>query len=63
MRIHVLRKHTPAHEYPYQCEFCKRGFIAVQALNDHNNVHKGLKPHLCYICGAEFSHKSNMRYV
>ena len=61
MKKHILSKHKPDSERKNKCEFCGKGFLTIQHLEDHTNIHTGERPHMCNICGAKFVNNSNRR--
>lgn len=40
----------------WRCIHCDRSFKTQSSLHMHKNIHKGLKPYACRICGNVFSH-------
>ena len=40
----------------WRCIHCDRSFKTQSNLHMHKNIHKGLKPYACRICGNVFSH-------
>ena len=42
-------------------EHCNKGFITKSKLEDHMNIHLGLKPHVCKYCGTGFADVANKR--
>ena len=62
MKNHTLNNHTPEHMKPYVCDKCGKGFMQKDKLDDHMNIHFGIKPHACkYACGATFRDFGNKR--
>jgi len=51
-RLHNLMHHTPEHEKPFVCSLCVpvKGFAIEITYEDHMNIHKGIKPHVCNLC-------------
>ena len=45
----------------WRCIHCDRSFKTPQSLQRHKNIHKGLKPYVCRICGKVFSHSSSRK--
>ena len=43
----------------FKCDFCGKIFAKKIRLEDHVNVHKGLKPHICGFCGQGFACRAN----
>ncbi|KAL4712496.1 hypothetical protein ACJJTC_007512 [Scirpophaga incertulas] len=53
----ALREHERRHnkgEAKYKCEECGKGFQVKTWYDQHQNVHTGLKPFVCDICGVSF---------
>ncbi|XP_053619094.1 zinc finger protein OZF-like isoform X4 [Plodia interpunctella] len=53
----ALRTHEKRHnktEHKYKCETCEKGFDVRTWYEQHQNVHNGLKPFICEICGLAF---------
>ncbi|KAM3959883.1 uncharacterized protein ACR2FA_006021 [Aphomia sociella] len=53
----ALREHERRHnrsEYKYKCEKCDKGFEVKTWYEQHQNVHSGLKPFVCNLCGVAF---------
>ncbi|KAL9985671.1 hypothetical protein ACROYT_G008097 [Oculina patagonica] len=47
----------------WRCIHCDRSFKTQSSLHMHKNIHKGIKPYACRICGNLFSHpKSRNRH-
>ena len=59
MKMHILSKHKPDSERKNKCEFCGKGFLTIQHLKDHTNIHTGERPYMCSFCGATFASKGN----
>ena len=61
---HHLNRHMktyhPDKPWAYVCSHCGKGFMIKPNYEAHVNVHLGLKPHVCDICQAAFSDKSNL---
>ena len=43
----------------FKCDFCGKIFAKKVRLEDHMNVHKGIKPHLCPYCNQGFACRAN----
>ncbi|XP_073958734.1 uncharacterized protein isoform X1 [Choristoneura fumiferana] len=65
----ALKTHEDRHrqEYKYKCETCNKSFQVKTWYEQHQNIHKGLKPFVCQICGLAFhmdryltSHRSSV---
>ena len=63
MKHHTLVHHTPDHLMPFVCKFenCTKGFVFKGALEQHMNIHLGIKPHKCKYCDAAFADIGNKR--
>ena len=59
MKKHILSKHKPDSERKNKCEFCGKGFLTIQHLKDHTNIHTGERPYMCSFCGSTFASKGN----
>ena len=57
---HVSTVHTSDAEKKFHCTECGRGFNERHLLKTHMNIHLGIKPHKCDVCGVGFTDKSNM---
>ena len=44
-----------------KCDRCPKGFADKNRLDDHMNVHLGIKPWSCDKCGQTFVNDSNRR--
>ena len=44
----------------FQCEDCARRFRDYKTLEQHMNVHAGIKPYICETCGKSFARKLNL---
>ncbi|OBA24886.1 hypothetical protein HANVADRAFT_15171, partial [Hanseniaspora valbyensis NRRL Y-1626] len=42
------------------CAICSKPFNRFDALKTHMNMHLGLKPFNCKVCGKSFNAKQNM---
>ena len=49
------KSHMPDDQMPYKCSFCSKGFIQRNKLNDHENMHRGEKPHKCEQCNVAYT--------
>ena len=50
-------------QHQWRCMHCDRSFKSHLCLNMHKNIHKGLKPYICKICGKAFySPKTRRRH-
>ena len=56
---HTLSAHTENRDLPVHCTICSKGFINPQILNNHMNVHLGLKPYKCKYCPNVYQNASN----
>lgn len=45
----------------WRCMHCDRSFKSQSSLHLHKNIHKGLKPFTCKICGKAFSHRGSRK--
>ncbi|CAH0403588.1 unnamed protein product [Chilo suppressalis] len=53
----ALKEHEKRHNKEnskYKCEKCGKGFQVKTWYEQHQNIHKGLKPFVCDICGVSF---------
>ncbi|XP_037876911.1 zinc finger protein 235 isoform X1 [Bombyx mori] len=53
----ALKTHEKTHQpsqYNYKCETCGKGFQVLTMYKQHQNVHEGLKPFVCSMCGVAF---------
>ena len=57
LKLHQLRVHDDNYQGRYKCEVktCGRYFDDKTAFQDHLNLHKGIKPHVCEKCGKSFT--------
>ena len=56
---HIKTVHTSDDSKSFKCLQCGKGFLTNSYLNDHMNMHLGLKPYKCE-CGAAYQNKSNL---
>ena len=47
LKRHIKSQHTDNSDLPCHCDQCGKGFLTNQCLQDHMNVHLGLKPYTC----------------
>ena len=67
-KTHIIKKHIEKVEETerkskikyYRCNICPKLFSTPEHLQEHNNVHMGIKPVKCRFCGKGFSSKGNM---
>lgn len=62
-KSHDLRNHTPEDKKPFRCPICipVKGFISQLELDEHVNIHNGVKPYACDLCpNAAYSNKANL---
>ena len=59
MSSHMMRFHTPDNLKPFVCKICTKGFLYKNQIDDHMNIHYGLKPHKCKYCDQTFANVSN----
>ena len=57
MKMHE-RTHTG--ERPFQCKYCKKGFVNSSNLKAHETVHTGERPFQCKYCNKDFASLSNL---
>lgn len=57
-----LKRHMFQHEKPqFQCNECDRAFHTEFLLKNHvDDVHLGIKPYVCNICGKAFGHRKKL---
>ena len=56
-----LRRHTDIFHMGlalFQCHICRKNLSSKQNLKEHMNIHTGLKPYVCNICGERFKQGS-----
>ncbi|XP_031356773.1 zinc finger protein 234-like [Photinus pyralis] len=54
--IHINTYHL--RKYIYTCTLCGKGFNDCVLFKEHHNVHQGIKPFRCVVCGKEFAFSS-----
>lgn len=61
LRRPMLRRHLRAHEglkKYYKCSYCDKTLSSSASLRDHTNIHTGLRPYVCELCGNAFARKN-----
>ena len=56
---HMKTMHTSNEEKPFKCTHCEKAFMTKKNLENHMNMHLGLKPYKCQFCGQGFQNQSN----
>ncbi|XP_072035759.1 uncharacterized protein [Amphiura filiformis] len=46
----------------FVCQFCGKEFFTRANLNQHEMIHKGVKPHKCKSCEASFTSVTSLKY-
>ena len=46
----------------FVCQFCGKNFFTKANLNQHEMIHKGVKPHQCKTCEASFVSITSLKY-
>ena len=67
-KTHIIKKHPDKIEETeqkckvkyYRCNICPKVFSMPEHLQEHTNIHMGIKPIKCRFCGKGFSSKGNM---
>ena len=62
-RDHKLLYHTPEDQKPLKCKTCipVKGFLYQGHLDEHMNIHMGIKPFKCISCpGVAYANKANL---
>ena len=54
INLRHLRKHL------YNCSFCGKGFQDRLTFVEHENIHLGVAPFFCVVCGREFNFSKNL---
>eukprot|EP01083_Nonionella_stella_P020350 56425_1 len=54
---HIINKHTPNHEKPFKCRFCKYGAATKSIVQRHEYTHSTTKPYRCNQCNYQTSYK------
>ncbi|XP_067007151.2 zinc finger protein 813 isoform X2 [Anabrus simplex] len=52
--------HDPEYWDRFKCQTCQRPFRDAQALHNHQQLHTGIKPHVCDLCGRTYNRHANM---
>ncbi|KAJ4447586.1 hypothetical protein ANN_09593 [Periplaneta americana] len=52
--------HDPEFWDRFKCQTCQRPFRDAHALKDHMQLHAGIKPHMCDLCGRTYNRFANM---
>ncbi|CAG0887428.1 unnamed protein product [Cyprideis torosa] len=58
LSLHVRVDHEG--QVPFKCKECGKVYRTRQRLNDHMNLHLGIKPCVCSICGETFATSSSL---
>ena len=59
LTLHIKNIHTEHHNKKFQCNQCEKGFNFRVTLNNHMNVHLGLKPYKCRHCDNCYQNSEN----
>ncbi|CAH0546323.1 unnamed protein product [Brassicogethes aeneus] len=57
---HIMQKHKKM--FDFQCDKCDKGFFDALSFKEHENVHLGLKPFECVVCGKSFAFSRFLKY-
>ncbi|XP_021941456.1 zinc finger protein 2-like isoform X2 [Zootermopsis nevadensis] len=52
--------HDPEYWDRFKCQTCQRPFRDAHALKNHMQLHAGMKPHMCDLCGRTYNRYANM---
>ncbi|PNF25121.1 hypothetical protein B7P43_G02005 [Cryptotermes secundus] len=52
--------HDPEYWDRFKCQTCQRPFRDAHALKNHMQLHAGIKPHMCDLCGRTYNRFANM---
>jgi hypothetical protein len=58
--ITILQIHDPEYWDRFKCQTCQRPFRDAHALKNHMQLHDGIKPHMCDLCGRTYNRFANM---
>lgn len=56
----TLQIHDPEYWDRFKCQTCQRPFRDAHALKNHMQLHDGIKPHMCDLCGRTYNRFANM---
>ncbi|XP_069675329.1 uncharacterized protein [Periplaneta americana] len=59
LKRHIYRKHQRV--YPFQCEFCDKGFTRQSQLQSHLYQHTGILPITCSYCQLRFRTQRDLK--
>ena len=48
-------------EFKYECNTCGKRFTALHALESHERIHVGKKPHICNVCRRTFLRNEHLK--